>query len=158
MGAAKGGPGVDRTYVAEVSLTLCERRHTAIEVRLLVGGGRFVTELFRPEKECLVLFSVIHVWNEYRSTNRESEIIPSVERSAFCLIEIVARVEFLVAQKFIAIAVPLRATTLRSHENRPGSCSPVHGAVVGSKHFYFLNRIKAGIDDKSALGPIQTGI
>src|SRR3981189_2801496 len=129
---------------------------------VVVSGSFFQAKFLREKEKGLVFFGVENTRDEERTSDRSSEILPTIEGSlasnSFCnglpgrkrnrayKIEVVARVERFVADEVVQVSVQLIGSGLRGHLHSPGRCPSVLGAVVRRQHLHFLDRIQAGIN------------
>src|ERR1035438_2828226 len=122
--------------VVEIPLAVCHRwRGSMKSLRYIL-----FTPLLRPEEKRMVL------------PDRTAQVVPKVvllvRRRRWKLIKIIARVEHVIAQKFVGSAMKLVRSGLRFHLNRAGRIASVLRTVVRRQHFHFLNRFQARSEER----------
>ena len=139
--------GVVRAHVTEVARALGAVRH------LHVKGIRnaIAPPFLGPEEEGLLLVVVVHVRDVYRSTDGVAEIVLLIWRNdagaaGANAVEVVLRVEEVVAHKLISVAVECARAALGFDFDGTGSVATILRAVVRSQHFELCDGIDAGID------------
>ena len=85
---------------------------------LKVLGTRSKPPLLGPEEKCLALLRVVVARNIYRPAKRVAEVVLLVGRGRGCLIEVISRIEDVVAIEFVDVAVEAAGSGLQLRFDR----------------------------------------
>ncbi len=113
----------------------------------------------RPEEEGLLFFLVVQSGNEYWTADRVSEIVlliwsNNAGAARFSAVEVVLRVEHVVAHKLVGIAVERLRSALRFNFDCTRSVAAVLRAVVRSENLELGDRVDTGIHVQRAVAAV----
>ena len=115
--------------------------------------------LLRPEEESLLLVLVVDSGDVHRAAEGITVVVLLVGRSdaraaGVCAVEVILRVEEVVAHKLVGIAVELIRPALGFNLDRAGTVAAVLGAIVRGEYFELSNGVDAGIDVQRAVAAV----